>query len=63
MADSNTPAPSREEAIACPQGSREPLTGAQCDFAKLLGRLLAQRWIEEQRGKQDASALESEKRN
>jgi hypothetical protein len=61
MADSNNPSPSSQEATACQQGDREPLTDAQRDFAKLLGCLLAQRWSEEQRGKQET--VPSETRN
>jgi hypothetical protein len=52
MADSN-PSSSRQDATACSQVDGAPLTDAQRDFAKLLGRLLAQRWSEEQCGKQD----------
>ena len=53
MADSSNPPPSSQEATACQKGDGEPLTDAQRDFAKLLGRLLAQRWSDEQRGKQE----------
>ena len=59
MGASNYPSPSSQEPIACQQGEGELLTDAQRDFAKLLGRLLAQRWSEEQRGKHETTSSET----
>lgn len=56
MDDSNNPSPSSQEATESQQGDGEPLTDAQRDFAKLLGRLLAERWSEEHRGKQETAS-------
>jgi hypothetical protein len=58
MADSNKPPPCYQKTTSCQQGDEEPLSDAQRDFAKLLGRLLAQRWSEEQRGKQETASFE-----
>jgi hypothetical protein len=44
------------ETPPCQGGDQQSLTDAQLEFAKLLGRFLAQRWSEEQERKQDAAA-------
>jgi hypothetical protein len=49
MAESQKPSPASQQVNGRQQEDPEPLTDAQRNFAKLLGRLLAQRWSEEQR--------------
>ena len=44
--------PSNEQRAEPRPRGWESLTEAQLEFAKVLGRLLAKRWEEEQRGKQ-----------
>jgi hypothetical protein len=50
---------SKHDSPARQQRGGEPLTDAQREFAKLLGRLLAQRWQEEQRGREMTDRCES----
>jgi hypothetical protein len=59
MTDSKNPSPSSPKAAAGRQGEGELLTEAQREFAKLLGRLLARRWAEEQRGQQGPASSEA----
>jgi hypothetical protein len=48
MAEKPDPLVNKTEPQVSKQESRDGLTEAQRDFAKLLGRLLAQRWMEQQ---------------
>jgi hypothetical protein len=50
MTDKTGSSASDAELTDAQQASGEPLTEAQRTFAKVLGRLLAERWLEEQRG-------------
>jgi hypothetical protein len=56
MTDPKSVPPRAHEAAVPKQGREELLTDAQRDFAQLLGRLLAQRWLEEQRDREASHA-------